>query len=503
MNAAVICELQNLTGQLLQAYAANQLSDRLPVLLCEGKVRIRLPGFRGFAASAADAAAEQAALERRRTEAGELDYPIPHTPAFELAENTARANWDIYRFRVTSEVSRQLMDRLQIRFVRTADGWHIEALDWHTIYSHVPQTLPTLAEESLPQMPSAQIGPVDPATWYAARNLMSYVTINARSGLDDWLSEDCAFDLADFGSAQGKGETLALLRRIHQREVRGGGDYLCVPLTAAPWIRTFEDGAVGRWLVLSFELGKQREGFVRPIVRRLGVACAAFVREVGRLQLRRLELRFAAELPTLEYDHAQVMPHLMQVPDQKWYYHTHSQNTQHADAIAEVENTFFRWVGSMRCGGLHRYPMEYINDEKAEMHGTLVSPIWRSEDKMDAAGYLHWAESMDATWKPNEFSWHGILTPEILPNEDGTQVEAHWMDHSITGANRTDGPAMVFVATYSHEFTRVEDRWYHSGFGWEPLLGVPDYRYDPVETEGALADGGTYDYGMPLDFKVI
>lgn len=115
---------------------------------------------------------------------------------------------------------------------------------------------------------------------------------------------------------------------------------------------------------------------------------------------------------------------------------------------------------------------------------------------------------MDQDLVPSQPSYHTATTPIIEISEDGTYAKATWMEHSLTnlGQARLPGiPAaedgkvnyMIFTGKYFHEFKKIDGERYVTGFNWEPMMSLPTWQFDAVNSKGWASSGSTQKFPLP------
>lgn len=175
----------------------------------------------------------------------------------------------------------------------------------------------------------------------------------------------------------------------------------------------------------------------------------------------------------------------------------------------EIENLLNEWVYRLRRGELSVYVDEHfpVNIEGTDYYFFLRSNPERTA--LTTYDEIHErVVGMDQDLVPSQPSYHTATTPIIEISEDGTYAKATWMEHSLTnlGQARLPGiPAaedgkvnyMIFTGKYFHEFKKIDGEWYVTGFNWEPMMSLPTWQFDAVNSKGWASSGSTQKFPLP------
>ena len=173
------------------------------------------------------------------------------------------------------------------------------------------------------------------------------------------------------------------------------------------------------------------------------------------------------------------------------------------DDVYAIENILNTWLYGGRRAQLLNFYENHMKNDSFIPEMTMKSFGEKSPVHKGEAAILKKLSELESHYIPGMFSFHMATTPVIIFSKDGKSARGTWFDHSATNLGRKKGDHgnisyMVFVGRYMHEFKKIGNKWYMTRFFGEPLLGMDDWEYDPMNTDGWVVSHQERDYPQPF-----
>lgn len=514
-----ICKINNIQGKFIQYYCANALNRIYEELFSKSAdVYMKIPALSNSVSGFSKIKNELIELEKKRNGETAGEFHMLHSPACLVSEDgiSAKGTWDTYSYEYDSNTLKIqfYITRFDARFILDDCEWRYEKLDWYEMMS----MLPWIVEKSecdltsifKMKLPSKSINSRSISEdWLKIRNLQGFFSTNNRKDFLKLFDEDKDTTFEFPGLIEdiciGREAINEAFKELEIKEVSNEGKYVCVPIITSPVIEISEDknSAEGFWFVQTFEISKSCQ-----VVRRLGVFNQKFIKKEGEWKIKHFCFSPLFNIPEEPYLE-EIRYHRMKLKNDNWIYDKIPENIGNAEDIFTVENIFNEWICSIRRGEIHQYVVNHMYNNQMPFKLDIRSRGEESICLKTRKGISEKLLGMDNLHIHKQISYHSTTTPVLSMSEDGNNVYAIWIDHSLTNLGSASGekssgvPYMALLSKYIHEFTKINGVWYHTSFEWEPLISLPDMKYDSSRSRGWCGSDEQYKYPKSLEMLNI
>lgn len=531
MNSKIAIELQNTFGRFIQYYHLNRLDLAVPLFARDA--HLWLPDRKIDAVGIAAVTTALEAMQATRIAKGvKRDVHIPHTPAFDTAENdtVGLGTWDVHTFDFTptsggSDLIEYIYARIDCKFTLEDGVWKFLELDWWDVGSFMPWRYNPAKDEGLwtsPDtlpLPPAFCGKTTAGDFYAIQNVLTrYAHNNRKYAMEDTFAEreDISLRMAPLTqqAVRGRDAVAAELRRLDALEAENLGKYIFVPASSSPVIEVSEDGlsADGQWMASCYSFYGEAFGIEEKpyqFIRRAGLITASFVKQNDRWRIKDLDINILMALPALPYDShcEQGKPaggkryQRMGMNENRWKPALPKMGGDYPDDMPFIESRMAYWVNAYRRGEYLQYLDDnMINDEheimfQSRMMGRNAPPVigtdaMRTRFQMGVFKYHHQQITNHGGMSPNiEISADGrfatmslfdMNTTAYVPeansnfsNDDSVTLNIP-DDWSADNARYANVPCYLQFSVYQVAFAKVDGVWKHIKVDWETVGSLPD-----------------------------
>ncbi len=523
--AIIFSEMENLLSRFLHHYQANRL-EQLAELLDERRNDFLLDmEDESLLCRDYESAVEKLkVLAENRDRRMEKEILTMASPCYDQDSDSQifRMSCDTYVYRVFKNSKDQKwqcqlkIKRIDARFSAGHDGLRISRLKWYTIQDMMPWTYKDtqnpggFLDIKAPELPQRLKG--YPEDSLAIRNLQNAFFerkfINSIELLTRQTQPEIKLEHFSDSEWVGQDEIRIKMEEILDLEARNNGCYMLLGLTGAPVIEiaSDKDKADGAFLVQTFQVraaafGHKAEPY--DLVRHICHLKASYRVENGIWKIQSMYLTKITELPIADYVSGNRYDKMSGQRGQ-WCLDSISLSGYYPEDAYLIENILNSWVFSCRRGELAKFYSQHMKNagENAILHISSQGEKSRMlESEEDILGKL---TSMDRQFTNLQYSYHTTTTPVIAISQDGLSAKGVWFDHSATNLSGTVSesdiiPYMVFVAKYVHEFKKKDGQWKLVHFYWEPLINLPDWRFNPLTSSGWVSQENPGNY--PVAFR--
>lgn len=518
----MIVQMQNVQGLFVNYYNANKL-DLIAKELFSGTETsaLYMPDYDIDVIGEENIAEAFASLQNMRSESATTDIHLLASPYYSASEDgqTGHAAWDTYTYAFDTTVYNCdiAFTHFDIQFVKTDNGCAIESLKWYTMQSWVPWDyedtekeyldagLDRLSELELPEITND----ISAQDFVDIQKLQNVFFANGMNFVI-WTfanNEEITFSMENIGinDVVGITELTAVLTELKDKETENNGYYITEGMCTSPVITmTGEDSATGWYLVQTFDLKGPAFGNTEPpydLVRNLCQLKANYIRVDGQWKVQDFDLRELVALPALPYESSTQFRDKMSTGT-NWTVQTIDITSSNPSDVFEIENLIYGWVTALRRGDdLVEYFENHINNDEVPFYMYLMSSGVAAEKVTGEEAVRNKVVGLSSTFINLQPNYHTATTPVIEISADGLHAHAQWMEHSLTNMAKALGVDengvfnyMIFSARYAHDFTKIDGVWYLTGFTWEPLIHIPNWKFDSANSKGWAGSSSTQKY---------
>ena len=515
----VICKINNIQGKFIQYYCANALNRIYEELFSKSAdAYMKIPAFSNPVNGFSEIKNELIKLEKKRNGGNAAEFHMLHSPACVVSEDgiSAKATWDTYSYEYDNNTLKIqfYITRVDARFIIDDGKWRYERLDWYEMMSMLPWTVEKTEYDFTNifkmKLPSKSVNLKNIAEDYLnIRNLQGFFSTNNRRDFLKLFAEDkdTTFEFPGLINdiCIGREEITNAFKQLEIKEASSGGKYVYVPIITSPVIEISEDknSAEGFWFGQTIEISMAAQ-----VVRRLGVFNQKFIKKEGEWKIKHFCFSPLFNIPEEPY-REEIRYHRMKLKNDNWLYDKFPGNLGNPEDIFTVENIFNEWICSIRRGEIHQYVVNHMYNNHVPFKLDIRSKGKDSICLKTREGISERLLGMDNLHIHKQISYHSTTTPVLSMSEDGNNLYAIWIDHSLTNLGSANGekssvvPYMVLLSKYIHEFTKINGVWHHTSFEWEPLISLPDMMYDCSKSRGWCGSDEQYKYPRSLELLNI
>ncbi len=517
--------MENMVARFLHAYNYNDLYYiGKELLLNDAKTCVSIEGEGMNCAGYSSIISELRILEDRNKTRCDKQFSIWASPRYQLEQSSLDKKMicDLYTYRFYFDEREGkhkcelIISQLIVTFLVVDQTMKIINLLWKDIQSMIPwdYELPPNSEwfgevqpGSLPEMRADN----SPEDVLQIRNLQNYFFERKMNQTEQLFCDQAMPSLylepLSRNKIIGKSLILNQINQWRREEVLQNGYYLFLGITAAPIIEVNLENrsAEGLYFVETFHFNNQLQATTEktPLIRYLNILKASYCLENGEWKIRTMDLNIIGELPRVIYTRGRRYDRMSQYPN-SWNLDICKRKGRFIEDSYKIENILNQWVYHCRCGKLVSFYEEYMKNREIECRMLIRSQGERSKILSTEAEIIHKLSEMDQQFHDLMYSYHTATTPIIEIEENGNYAKATWFDHSATNlfSMATTNeliPYMVFVAKYVHQFRRIEGKWYLVDFYWEPLISLPDWEFNLMNSKGFVSKKDAGKYKNPYD----
>lgn len=423
-------------------------------------------------------------------------------------------------------------------------------------YPQYANYLTKIASAPVPEVLPSDISGED---YVLAEQLQNLFTQNNRSDAKDLFAqqEDTSLYLGNlaytdddlFGDKKavtGYDAVADKLSQISEAEAENGYDFITVPLMTTPVIQISEDGNTmeGHWLAQTVDVkatyygckydslfddkGEKNEDAMIGVVRSICDVSQEFVKAKDGWKIKTYSVEPLLTMPVDEYRWSNIAGfghHSMQnsnaetsfpyiTLDDEWtdYDDDYDYEPASAEDSMEIQGFIARWANANK----RRETLVYLDNLMAADNENLYTFMKNSSDKPSVGydnGVYAFMEKQTQNWNETLSIGHSGTTPLVYTYTDKDGVEhaiGYWIDHSWTNLAQVFGtdvteptiPFMVNINRYRHEFIKENGEWKMLGFGFEPLIELPQWTFawDSCRGWGNLGLGAFVDANDDLRY---
>lgn len=435
---------------------------------------------------------------------GDMELSMWLSPAYWLAKDGAMGGMscDTYTYHIYYDKQKEdyfcelLQKRAEAVFLEQDGYAAITDFEWYTIQAMKPwpyggrNPFQVLAPGcSLPKR-SRKGG----EEYLKLRNLQNLFFERRLHQIEGLFSERpdtmLAIECLELEKTVGRKEIGDACRHLLEQEQGNRHGYCFLGITGSPVIEFAEDGQQAQAVctIEVFQADMQSACIEYwKLKRQMGWVRTSFCRE-GEWKIYQMEIRIIAELPQVPYRNDgryDKMGHTME----EWEMDQPMDGQSDPEVCMEIENIMNGWVYASRRGELSEYVNNYMKNPQGMNHMHMKSFGKDSKVLNSYEEILEKVTEMTSHYQERNYTYHAPTTPVITLNEAGDRARGTWFDHASTNLGSREKstqqiPYMVFVNKYVHDFSKIDGKWYFTGFVCEPLIGLPDWELDAVHSRG-------------------
>ena len=426
-------------------------------------------------------------------------FRMLNTPAFMFDNHNSKALWDVYAFSFEGNKVRYSIEHFDVSYVEKGDRLFISDMQWDKLVDLVPWGCECISEMNVDPLEfSCCPSDCDPEDFVEIQKIQSrFSHFNRKNAIDLFSDHKPKFSVSFLaeGTKSGKREIAETLDMIGKEEIRRGA-FIGIPLISTPYIVNEKDKnhACASWICMYVSFGEMNKDGKRAVALHLGRLKQKYVKENRKTwKIDDFDFEESFSFVPYYYSHNENSRYdRISKPERKWLFGCENMGGTYPEDVFEIESLIPQWTYRLRSGDQVTILDTIMNSREREisrsMRGFSNTRVYGADEFRE---YL--INRQDKSFFTSMPAFHTATTPLVEVNAEGNYAKAVWLDHSISdlykGKLKEERflPYAAYIGKYEHEFVKEDGTWKWIGFGWEPLVSLPDYVCD-TEQSGEWLD---------------